>query len=52
MRGQRVIAAYPTNAIVHCGLLSTEVKTINKAFVLAEFAPAVGDAIDHAFGPA
>jgi signal transduction histidine kinase len=40
---------YPTNAIVHRELLSPEVKTVNKPFVLADLAVAVRDAIDHPY---
>jgi DNA-binding NtrC family response regulator len=39
--------AFPTNAIVHRGILTGQAKTLHKPFALAELAAAVRDAIDN-----
>jgi len=39
--------AYPAMAVLHRGLLTRDVKTISKPFLLAELAAAVRDAIEN-----
>jgi signal transduction histidine kinase/CheY-like chemotaxis protein len=44
------MSGYPANAIVHRGLVCSDLKAIQKPFTLAELAVSVRNAIDHA-GP-